>query len=69
MRRETVKTIIIVVLSVIFVAHSIEKKSVIDEIQAEKDKLQNLIGVGNKSMIVASSLIMELETSLARCRE
>ena len=69
MRRETVKTIIIVVLSVIFVAHSIEKKSVIDDIQAEKDKLQNLIGVGNKSMIVASSLIMGLEISLARCRE
>ena len=76
MRRETVKTIIIVVLSVIFVAHSIEKKSVIDEIQAEKDKLRSendelqlLVDSGNMLMRAATSSIVGLQITLKKCSD
>ena len=69
MRKETIKTIIIIILSIIFIAHSLEKKSIIDDLQSEKDELQSLIESGNKSMMVATSLITGLEIALKKCSE
>ena len=69
MRKEAIKTIIITLLSIIFIAHSIEKKSIIDELQSEKDALQSLVGSGNKSMMAATSLIVGLEIALKKCSE
>ena len=69
MRKETIKTIIIILLSIIFIAHSLEKKSIIDDLQSEKDELQSLIESGNKSMMVATSLITGLEIALKKCSE
>jgi len=69
LRKETIKTIIIIILSIIFIAHSLEKKSIIDDLQSEKDELQSLIESGNKSMMVATSLITGLEIALKKCSE
>ena len=69
MRKETIKTIIITLLSIIFIAHSIEKKSIIDKLQLEKDELQSLVESGNKSMMAATGLITGLEIAIKKCGE
>ena len=69
MRKETIKTIIIILLSIIFIAHSIEKKSIIDKLQSEKDEIQSLVESGNKSMMAATSLIVGLEIALKKCSD
>jgi len=69
LRKETIKTIIITLLSIIFIAHSIEKKSIIDELQSEKDALQSLVESGNKSMMAATGLITGLEIAIKKCSE
>ena len=69
MRKEGIKTIVIAVLSVVFISHSIEKKTLVDELQAEKDELQSLIESGNKSMMAATSLIIGLEIALKKCSD
>ena len=39
MKKETVKTIVIVFLSLIFVSHSVEKKNIVDELKEDKSFL------------------------------
>ena len=69
MRKETVKTIIIALLSIIFIAHSIEKKSIIDKLQAENNELQLLVDSGNMLMRAATSSIVGLQLTLKKCSE
>ena len=43
MNKEIVKTIVIILLSVIFVSHSIEKKNIIDELTENNSFLQHKV--------------------------
>ena len=69
MKKETVKTIIIALLSIIFIAHSIEKKSIIDELRSKNDKLQLLVDSGNQLMRAATSSIVGLQITLKKCSD
>ena len=69
MRKEGIKTIVIGVLSAIFIAHSIEKKTLVDELQAENDELQLLVDSGNMLMRAATSSIVALQITLKKCSE
>jgi len=69
LRKEGIKTIIIAVLSVVFISHSIEKKTLIDELQAKNAELQLLVDSGNQLMRAATSSIVGLQMTLKKCSD
>lgn len=59
MKKELVKTIAIVLLSVIFVSHSIEKKLAIDELEKENTTLKLRVSLMKYTKEIADSLMFD----------
>ena len=65
MRKETAKTIVIILLSLIFVFHSIEKKNIVDELKEDKSFLQRKVEVTNSLIFDTTRRASELSEKLA----
>ena len=59
MKKEIVKNIAIVLLSVIFIFHSIEKKVAIDELEEENTTLKSKVSLMKKKKKIADSLMFD----------
>ena len=56
MKKETVKTIVIVFLSLIFVSHSVEKKNIVDGLKEDKYFLQRKVELSDSLIIDTTQL-------------
>ena len=65
MKKETVKTIVITFLSLIFVSHSVEKKNIVDELKEDKSFLQRKVEVTDSLIIDTTQHALELSAKLA----
>ena len=59
MNKETVKTIVIILLSVIFVSHSIVKKVTVDELEEENTTLKLRVSLMKYTKEIADSLMFD----------
>jgi 3D (Asp-Asp-Asp) domain-containing protein len=51
MNKETIKTIVIVLLSMVFVFHSIEKKNIVDDLKEDNSFLQHKVELADSLML------------------
>ena len=65
MRKETAKTVVIILLSLIFVSHSIEKKNIVDELKEDKSFLQRKVEVTDSLIFDTTQHALELSEKLA----
>ena len=65
MKKETVKTIVIILLSLIFVSHSVEKKNIVDELKEDKSFLQRKVEVTDSLIFDTTQHALELSAKLA----
>ena len=65
MKKETVKTIVIALLSMIFVFHSIEKKKIIDELKEDNSFLRHKVEVADLLMFDTTQHALTLSARLA----
>ena len=65
MKKETVKTLVIVLLSMIFVFHSIEKKNIVDELKEDSSFLQHKVHVADSLMLDTTQHALALSARLA----
>ena len=65
MNKETVKTIVIILLSVIFVSHSIEKKNIIDELTENNSFLKYKIELADSLVFDTTQHGLKLALTLA----
>ena len=65
MKKETVKTIVIVFLSLIFVSHSLEKKNIVDGLKEDKIFLQRKVELSDSLIIDTTQHALELTAKLA----
>jgi len=65
MKKETVKTIVIVLLSMIFVFHSIEKKNIIDELKEDNSFLQHKIELVDSLIFDTTQHALDMAARLA----
>ena len=65
MKKETVKTLVIVLLSMIFVSHSIEKKNIVDELKEDNSFLQHKVHVADSLMLDTTQHALAIAVRLA----
>tara|TARA_R110002051_G_scaffold275129_3_gene336096 strand:- start:124 stop:720 length:597 start_codon:yes stop_codon:yes gene_type:complete len=65
MKKETVKTIVIVLLSMIFVFHSIEKKNIIDELKEDNSFLQHKVELVDSLIFDTTQHALDMAARLA----
>ena len=65
MKKETVKTIVIALLSMIFVFHSIEKKNIIDELKEDNSFLQHKIELVDSLIFDTTQHALDMAARLA----
>ena len=65
MKKETVKTIVIILLSLIFVSHSLEKKNIVDGLKEDKYFLQRKVELSDSLIIDTTQHALNLSARLA----
>ena len=65
MKKETVKTIVIALLSMIFVFHSIEKKNIIDELKEDNSFLQHKVELADSLIFDTTQHALIMSARLA----
>ena len=65
MKKETVKTIVIALLSMIFVFHSIEKKNIIDELKEDNSFLQHKVELVDSLIFDTTQHALDMAARLA----
>ena len=65
MNKEIVKTIVIILLSVIFISHSIEKKKIIDELTENNSFLQHRVELADSLIFDTTQYGLKLALTLA----
>ena len=65
MKKETVKTIVIILLSLIFVSHSLEKKKIVDELKENNSFLQHKVELADSLIFDTTQHALELSARLA----
>jgi len=65
MKKETVKTIVIILLSLIFVSHSLEKNNIVDGLKEDKTFLQRKVELSDSLIFDTTQHALELSARLA----
>ena len=65
MKKETVKTIVIVLLSMIFVFHSIEKKNIVDDLKEDNSFLQHKVELVDSLIFDTTQHALDMAARLA----
>ena len=65
MKKETVKTIVIILLSLIFVSHSLEKNNIVDGLKEDKTFLQRKVELSDSLIFDTTQHALELSARIA----
>ena len=65
MKKETTKTVVIILLSLIFVSHSLEKKNIVDGLKEDKYFLQRKVELSDSLIIDTTQHALDLSAKLA----